>query len=237
MDKSEEKYSRQILFTPIGSKGHSRIRLARVGLVGLGALGSSIAETLVRAGIGTLVAIDRDVIEPSNLHRQGLYQEDDAQNHLPKATAAKKRLEAMNSDVVVETHVADFRSENAEELFTGCDVLVDGTDSFETRYLINDLAVSMNIPWVYGACVGATGMTATIIPGTTPCLTCLFPDPPPPGSGETCDTAGIIAPASQIVASLQVTECLKILTESWDDLRPGLLSFELWPFRLIQIGT
>lgn len=237
MDSSEEKYSRQILFSPIGHEGHARIRAARVGLVGLGALGSSIAETLVRAGIGTLVAIDRDVIEPSNLHRQGLYLEQDALDHLPKAAAAKIRLQAMNRDVQIETHVADFRSENAEDLFQDCDVLVDGTDSFETRYLLNDLAVSLGKPWVYGACVGATGMTATIIPGKTPCLTCLFPDPPPPGSGETCDTAGIIAPASQIVASLQVTECLKILTQSWDDLRPGLLSFELWPFRLIEIGT
>ena len=237
MEPSLERYSRQTLFQPIGIEGQKKIQAARIGLVGLGALGSTIAESLVRAGFGTLIAVDRDIIEPSNLHRQGLYQESDARNRLPKARAAQARLEAMNQEVKVVTQVTDFRADNAEEIFDQCDVLIDGTDSFETRYLINDLAVHMDIPWIYGACVGASGMTSTIIPGKTPCLTCLFPDPPPPGSGETCDTAGIISPAAQIVASLQVTECMKLVTGAHADLRPGLLSFELWPFRLIEIGT
>ncbi len=237
MESSLDRYSRQVLFPPIGPVGQRKIRQTKVGLVGLGALGSTIAETLVRAGIGSLIAVDRDIVEFSNLHRQGLYQESDAAQRLPKALAAERRLRAMNASVTIEAHVTDFRADNAEEIFSGCDCILDGTDSFETRYLVNDLAVSTSTPWIYGACVAATGMTATIIPQVTPCLTCLFPDPPPPGAGETCDTAGIIAPAAQIVAALQVTECLKLLSGDQNALRPGLLSFELWPFRLIEIGT
>ncbi len=237
MEDKFERYSRQVLFPPIGESGQESLSKATVGLVGLGALGSTIAESLVRGGIGRLIAVDRDIIESSNLHRQGLYQEEDAQSKLPKAEAARKRLQTMNSQVTVETHVLDFRANCAEDLFSDCQILIDGTDSFETRYLINDLSIRLGIPWIYGACVGATGMTATIIPQETPCLACLFPDPPPPGSGETCDTAGIIAPAAQIVAALQVTEALKILVGDTDSLRTGLLSFELWPFRLIEIGT
>ncbi len=232
-----DRYSRQMLFAPIGEGGQKRLGEARVGLVGLGALGSCLAETLVRCGIGHLVAVDRDIIEPSNLHRQGLYSEEDARERRPKAEAAGRALGRMNGDVRITCHVTELTAENALELFGDCDLLLDGTDSFETRYLLNDLAIHLDIPWIYGACVAATGMTATIIPQVTPCLTCLFPDPPAPGQGETCDTAGIIAPAAQIAAALQVTEALKLLTGNRDALRQGLLSFELWPFRLVELGT
>ena len=233
---ADDRYSRQILFPSIGAEGQRRLGAATVGLVGLGALGSTLAEQLVRAGLGRLVAVDRDFIEPSNLHRQGLYTDADARRRLPKAVAARQRLAAANPDVVIDARVADLDADSALEMFRDCDLLLDGTDSFETRYLINDLALELDVPWIYGACVAAQGMTATIIPGTTRCLACLFPEPPPAGSAETCDTAGIIAPAAQIVASLQITEALKILVDDRDALRPSLLSFELWPFRLIEIG-
>lgn len=232
----ETRYSRQILFPPVGAEGQQRLRTATVGLVGLGALGSTLAEMLVRAGIGRLVAVDRDVIEPSNLHRQGLYLEEDAAARLPKAVAARRRLEAINGDVTIDAHVDDVGPSNAEDLFEGCDLLLDGTDSFETRYLINDLALTLEVPWVYGACVGARGMTANILPGETPCLRCLFPDPPPPGSQETCDTAGIIAPAAAIVASIQVAEAMKIIVGDTGAVRRSLLSIELWPYRTVEIG-
>lgn len=231
-----DRYSRQVLFAPIGPEGQERLRAARVGLVGLGALGSAVAEMTVRAGVGSLVAVDRDVIEESNLHRQGLYTTSDANARLPKAVAAAARLGEMNPDVDVVTHVADFDASNALEFFEDVDVIVDGTDGFEARYLINDVAVKLDRPWVYGACVAATGMTATIVPGKTPCLACLFPEPPPAGTQDTCDTAGIIAPAAAIVASLQVTEMLKLLVGDFERLRRGLLSLELWPFRLVEIG-
>ncbi|MEE9392921.1 MAG: ThiF family adenylyltransferase [Planctomycetota bacterium] len=236
MSDSLTRYSRQILFPAIGSKGQEQLAAAKVGLVGLGALGATIAEILVRAGIGHLVAIDRDVVESSNLHRQGLYREQDAALRMPKAVAAAKALEAINAKVVVEAHAKDFNATNAEELFAGCSLLLDGSDGFETRYLINDLAIEMDVPWIYGACLASGGMTATIRPGVTPCLACLFPEPPEPGTQESCDTAGIIAPAAQITASLQVTEALKYLVGDLESLRNSLLSFELWPFRLVEIG-
>lgn len=236
MDPVTERYSRQILFAPIGRDGQERLRRSTVGLIGLGALGCTIAEMLVRAGIGRLIAVDRDVIEPSNLHRQALYLDADSAERLPKAVAAARRLSAINPDVKIEAHVEDFSADNAVERFAECDVIVDGTDSFETRYLLNDLAVSLGKPWVYGACVAASGLTATIIPGKTPCLACLFPDPPEVGTQETCDTRGIIAPAAAIVASIEVTEVLKILTGKIEAVRSSLLSIELWPFRIVELG-
>lgn len=237
MDERERRYSRQILFSPIGKEGQEALARSRVGLVGLGALGATLAEMMVRAGVGTLVAIDRDVVEASNLHRQGLYRERDAEERLPKAEAARRALAEINDEVHLELTVGDFNSGNARELFEGCDLILDGTDGFATRYLINDLAIDLGIPWIYGACVAATGMTAVIIPEETPCLACLFPEPPPAGAAETCDTAGIIAPAANIVASMQVTEALKLLVGDRDRVRRGLLSFELWPFRMVEIGA
>ena len=236
MSGESTRYSRQVLFAPIGAAGQEQLRRSSVGLVGLGALGSAIAELLVRAGIGRLVAVDRDIIEWSNLHRQGLYGADDAAQGRPKAVAAGQRLKQINPDVEIDTRAVDLGPANAEAIFAGCDLLIDGTDSFETRYLLNDLAVSSRRPWIYGACVAASGLTVTILPGETPCLACLFPEPPPSGSQETCDSVGIIAPAASIVASIQVTEALKILTGRLDALRRSLLSIELWPFRIVEIG-
>lgn len=236
MAAHDDRYSRQTLFAPIGSEGQEKIRHGSVGLVGLGALGSVIAEQLVRAGVGRLVAVDRDFVEPGNLHRQGLFTEQDAADRIPKAIAAKRRLALLNAESEVEAHVIDFNPSTAEGLFSHVDILIDGTDNFSTRYLINDLACELNKPWIYGACVASGGLTATIIPGQTPCLTCLFPEPPPPGTTATCDTAGIIAPAAQITASLQVTEALKWIVGDHESLRAGLLSFELWPFRLVELG-
>ncbi|MCB9831334.1 MAG: ThiF family adenylyltransferase [Planctomycetes bacterium] len=236
MSQDSGRYSRQILFPGIGAAGQSAIRSATVGLVGLGALGSGIADLLVRAGVGRLRAVDRDYVDLSNLHRQGLYTESDARERLPKAVAAGRRLALLDPEVEVEARVADLRPENAEDLLGDCDLILDGTDGFETRYLINDLAVKRGLPWIYGACVAAQGMTANILPGDTPCLACLFPDPPPPGTGDTCDTAGIIGPAASLIASLQVTEALKILVGDRKALRRGLLSIELWPYRAVELG-
>jgi molybdopterin-synthase adenylyltransferase len=237
MDEMDRRYSRQVIFPPIGRKGQEALRRSRVGLVGLGALGATLAEMIVRAGVGSLVAIDRDVVEASNLHRQGLYRERDAAERLPKAEAARRALREINEEVELDLQVGDFSPLNAREVFRDCDLILDGTDGFDTRYLINDLAIELGIPWIYGACIAATGMSAVVIPGETPCLACLFPEPPPAGAAETCDTAGIIAPAANIVASLQITEAMKLLVGDRKSLRRGLLSFELWPFRLVEIGA
>lgn len=236
MTSHDDRYSRQQLFSPIGMKGQERIRKASVGLVGLGALGSVIAEQLVRSGVGRLMAIDRDFVEMSNLHRQGLFTEKDARDRLPKAVAAQRRLGLLNGETEVDARVMDFNPATAEDLFQDVDILIDGTDNFSTRYLLNDLSCELETPWIYGACVASGGLTATIIPNKTPCLTCLFPEPPPPGTSETCDTTGIIAPAAQITASLQVTEALKLMVGDDRSLRGGLLSFDLWPFRLVELG-
>ncbi|MEZ6196286.1 MAG: ThiF family adenylyltransferase [Planctomycetota bacterium] len=237
MDELDARYSRQILFPPIGRAGQEALARKKVGLVGLGALGATLAEMIVRAGVGALVAVDRDVVEASNLHRQGLYRQRDAEERLPKAEAARRALLEIAPGLELRAEATDFNALNARELFSGCDLILDGTDGFETRYLINDLAIELDIPWIYGACVAATGMTATIRPGKTPCLACLFPEPPPAERAETCDTSGIIAPAATITASLQVAEALKLLVGDESSLRRGLLSFELWPFRMVEIGA
>lgn len=235
-DDGDGRHARQILFPPIGAEGQRRIGAATVGVLGLGALGATLAELCVRAGVGRLIAADRDVIERSNLHRQGLYSEADARDRLPKAVAAARALAAIDAGVVIETHVAHVDAENVGDLFGGCDLLLDGTDGFDSRYLLNDFAIDRGIPWIYGACIAASGMTATIVPGETPCLACLFPEPPEPGTQETCDTAGIIAPAARVVAALQIAEALKLLVGARDVLRRSLLSIELWPFRLVELG-
>lgn len=233
---SSSRYSRQVLFPAIGAEGQARICASRVGLVGLGALGASIAEQLARAGVGSLVLIDRDVVEPSNLGRQALYDARDAEEGLPKAVALARHLERLNPLVEADVHVAEFGPANAAELLSGVDLVVDGTDNLRTRYLLNDLAIREAFPWIYGACVASRGMTACILPGETPCLRCLFPAPPPSGSLETCDTAGIIAPAATMIAALQVTEVLKLLAGKSDAVRRTLLSIELWPWRTIELG-
>ena len=225
------RYSRQELFAGIGRDGQARLRRARVVVVGGGALGSVIAEQVVRAGVAALTLVDRDAVEPSNLQRQSLYDEADAEAGTPKAVAAEAKLRRMNSDVDVRGEVADLGSDNAAALLAGADVVLDGTDNFETRFLLNDVCLQAGIPWVYGACVSAHGLALAIRPHVSPCLRCVLGDMPPPGSGATCDTAGVIAPIVHVVAGVQVAEALKILAGRTEDLLGGLFTADLWSGR------
>ncbi|MBK4208123.1 thiamine biosynthesis protein MoeB [Bacillus licheniformis] len=221
-----ERYSRQIRYQNIGQAGQDRIRQSHVLIVGAGALGTSAAEGLVRAGIGTLSIIDRDYVEWSNLQRQQLYTEKDAEERLPKAAAAKERLSEINSGVELRTYVADGTVETLRPLIEEADAVIDATDNFETRMIINDLAQETGTPWVYGACVSSQGMYMTIIPQKTPCLACLFEDVPI--GGATCDTSGIISPAVQMVSAYQQAEILKILTGQQEALQTAFVTFDLW---------
>lgn len=221
-----ERYSRQILFPGIGKAGQDKISNKHVLIIGAGALGSGNAEMLVRAGVGKVTIIDRDYVEASNLQRQQLYSEEDACRKLPKAMAAKKRLAAVNSGVEVEAMIGDATAEVLEGLAPDCDLIIDGTDNFETRMVLNDVAQKYNVPWIYGACVGSFGMCFTIIPGKTPCLNCLLRSIPL--QGMTCETGGVIAPVVQMVAAHQTAEALKILAEDWEAVRTTFVSFDLW---------
>ncbi|KPU55053.1 thiazole biosynthesis adenylyltransferase ThiF [Bacillus wiedmannii] len=220
------RYSRQELFSPIGEDGQQKIREKHVLIIGAGALGSANAEMFVRAGVGTVTIVDRDYVDWSNLQRQQLYAESDVENNLPKAVAAKKRLAEINREVRVEALVQDVTAEELEELVTNVDVMIDATDNFETRFIVNDIAQKHSIPWIYGACVGSYGLSYTILPSKTPCLSCLLQSIPL--GGATCDTAGIISPAVSLVVSHQVTEALKLLVEDYESLRDGLVSFDVW---------
>ncbi|MCW1941452.1 thiazole biosynthesis adenylyltransferase ThiF [Bacillus anthracis] len=220
------RYSRQELFSPIGEEGQQKIREKHVLIIGAGALGSANAEMFVRAGVGTVTIVDRDYVDWSNLQRQQLYAESDVKNNLPKAVAAKKRLEEINSEVRVKALVQDVTAEELEELVTNVNVMIDATDNFETRFIVNDIAQKYSIPWIYGACVGSYGLSYTILPSKTPCLSCLLQTIPL--GGATCDTAGIISPAVSLVVSHQVTEALKLLVEDYESLRDGLVSFDVW---------
>ncbi|MDM5192162.1 thiazole biosynthesis adenylyltransferase ThiF [Bacillus hominis] len=220
------RYSRQELFSPIGEEGQQKIREKHVLIIGAGALGSANAEMFVRAGVGTVTIVDRDYVDWSNLQRQQLYAESDVESNLPKAVAAKKRLEEINSEVRVEALVQDVTAEELEELVINVDVMIDATDNFETRFIVNDIAQKYSIPWIYGACVGSYGLSYTILPSKTPCLSCLLQSIPL--GGATCDTAGIISPAVSLVVSHQVTEALKLLVEDYESLRDGLVSFDVW---------
>lgn len=220
------RYSRQELFSPIGEEGQQKIREKHVLIIGAGALGSANAEMFVRAGVGTVTIVDRDYVDWSNLQRQQLYAESDVENNLPKAVAAKKRLEEINSEVRVEALVQDVTAEELEELVINVDVIIDATDNFETRFIVNDIAQKYSVPWIYGACVGSYGLSYTILPSKTPCLSCLLQSIPL--GGATCDTAGIISPAVSLVVSHQVTEALKLLVEDYESLRDGLVSFDVW---------
>ncbi|MCU5704426.1 thiazole biosynthesis adenylyltransferase ThiF [Bacillus wiedmannii] len=220
------RYSRQELFSPIGEEGQRKIREKHVLIIGAGALGSANAEMFVRAGVGTVTIVDRDYVDWSNLQRQQLYAESDVENNLPKAVAAKKRLEEINSEVRVEALVQDVTAEELEELVTKVDVIIDATDNFETRFIVNDIAQKYSIPWIYGACVGSYGLSYTILPSKTPCLSCLLQSIPL--GGATCDTAGIISPAVSLVVSHQVAEALKLLVEDYESIRDGLVSFDVW---------
>ncbi|SFA45408.1 adenylyltransferase and sulfurtransferase [Parageobacillus thermantarcticus] len=223
-----ERYSRQQLFAPIGEEGQKKIAKKHVLVIGAGALGTGNAEALVRAGVGKITIVDRDYVEWSNLQRQQLYSEADAKERIPKAIAAKRRLEEVNSDVAIDAIVGDVTAQELEELIRERkpDLLIDATDNFDTRMIINDAAYKYHIPWIYGACVGSYGISYAFIPGKTPCFHCLLETVPT--GGLTCDTAGIISPAVQMVVAYQVAEALKILVEDWSSLRNKLVSFDLW---------
>jgi adenylyltransferase/sulfurtransferase len=222
-----ERYSRQMLFKDIGEVGQERLAGSHVAVVGVGATGAAAASLLARAGVGRLTLIDRDFVEPSNLQRQMLFDEEDARQALPKAEAARRHFERINSEVKVIAHIADVVPGNAEELLAGADLVMDCTDNYETRYLINDLCVRDGREWIYAGAVGAYAATMNILPGETACLACIFAQPPA-GAVETCDTAGILATAVNFAASLQVTEALKFLTGQRQQMRRTLISYDLW---------
>ncbi len=225
---SAERYSRQILFRAIGEQGQKSLAGARVAIVGCGATGSALLSLLARAGVGYLRVIDRDYVEESNLQRQTLFEESDAVESLPKAIAAANRVRAFNSQIEVDPHVEDLTPDNIEDLLEPkFDVILDGTDNFETRYLLNDYAVSTNTPWIYTAAVGSYGLTLNVLPGETACLACIFPDSPK-GLVETCDTSGILNSAVNAVASISATETIKLLVGARDKLRRTLLSLDVW---------
>ena len=208
-------------------EGQKRLAAARVAIVGCGATGSAIASLLARSGVGSLRIIDRDYVEPSNLQRQTLFDESDAAESLPKAIAAAKKIAAFNSEIVVEPQVADVTPANIEALLEGIELLLDGTDNFETRYLLNDFAVKTSLPWIYTAAVASYAVTLNIVPGETACLACIFPDPPT-GIIETCETSGILNSAVNLAASVAASEALKFLVGARDKLRSSLLSFDVW---------
>ncbi len=238
---TDPRYHRQAILPEVGAAGQERLRDACVLIVGCGALGCALADTLARAGVGRLVIVDRDVVELSNLQRQILFDERDAADLLPKAHAAARRLRAVNSAIRVEPHVLDFTSANARTLLTDAapSLILDGTDNFETRYLLNDLSVSGGIPYAYAGVLGAHAMQATFRPPTTACLRCVFPDPPAPGSTPTCETAGVFLPAVSIAAACQASDAVKLLLGRPELLSPTLLELDLFTNqrRRIELGV
>jgi molybdopterin-synthase adenylyltransferase len=237
-EKFEERYSRQILFRGIGAEGQRRLAAGRVAIVGCGATGSALASLLARAGVGTLRIIDRDYVEASNLQRQSLFEEKDAAESLPKAIAAARKIAAFNSEIVVQSRVEDVVPGNINVLLDGIDVILDGTDNFETRYLVNDYAVLSSLPWIYAAAVGSYGVTLNVVPGKTACLACLFPDPPR-GMVETCETSGILNTAVNVVASIAATEAVKLLIggTAAEQLRTTLWSCDVWTNERAEIAA
>jgi molybdopterin/thiamine biosynthesis adenylyltransferase len=229
-----ERYSRQMLFAPIGREGQRRISSSAVLIVGMGALGTVLASHMVRAGVGTVRMADRDYVELSNLQRQMLYDEEDAASTMPKAEAAAKKLKAINSGVVLEPVVTHVTAANIGTLMENIDLVLDGTDNFRTRLLLNDACFRKGIPFIYGGAVGAQGMTAMLVPGETCCLRCLIGGAEGAG-GQTCDTVGVIAPIVDIVASFQAVEALKLLTGDTAARRGGLLSLEVWHYQVMNL--
>jgi adenylyltransferase/sulfurtransferase len=234
--KFQDRYSRQVLFPGIAPEGQARLAQGRIAIVGCGATGTCVSGLLARAGVGRLLIIDRDYVEPSNLQRQSLFDEADAAESLPKAVAAARKIAAFNSDVQVQAEVADLTPENIETLLGDANLILDATDNFETRYLINDFAVKHGKPWIYAAAVAAYAVTMNIIPGETACLACMFPAPPE-GTVETCDTAGILNSAVNLVGSIQATEAIKFLVGAKDKLRRTLLSFDVWSNEQAEIAA
>ncbi len=235
MRASDSRYSRQVRFTPWGEQGQERIGASRVAIVGCGALGTVQAELLTRAGIGTLRIIDRDLVELSNLQRQFLFSEADAKDGTPKAVAAARRLAQINSEVTLEPMVADLSPSNAVELFENMDLILDATDNFETRYLINDFSVRENIPWIYGAAVASYGLKLTVIPSVTACLKCLYPEPPQ-GAQPTCETAGVLGTVTATIAALQAADAMKILADGPDSIAARLTTLDLWTGEIRQLA-
>lgn len=225
--RPQERYSRQVLFPGIGEKGQRRLRESKIAIVGCGATGSALLSLLARGGVGTIRVIDRDYVEQSNLQRQTLFEEEDAKESLPKAIAAARRVAAFNSEIVVEPQVADLTPANAEKLLAGAEIILDGTDNFETRYLVNDFAVKNFVPWIYAAAVGSYGVTLNVIPGQTACMACIFPDSPT-GFVETCETSGILNSAVNLISAVSATEALKMLVGAEAKLRRTLLSWDVW---------
>lgn len=232
-----QRYVRQMRYLPFGESGQQQLSQASVLIVGCGALGTHLADTMVRAGVGTVRIVDRDFLELNNLQRQVLFDESDVANGLPKSIVAAEKLKRVNSSVNVEAVVADVDHRNIKELCDGVGLILDGTDNFETRFLVNDASVELNIPWVYGGCLGADGQTMTIIPGQTACLRCLMLDgPPPPGTTPTCDSAGILSPIISVIAAYQANEGIKILSGKTDAISRSLTVFEMWDNRIRQLN-
>lgn len=223
----KDRYSRQVLFKPVGAEGQQKLAHARVVVVGCGATGSVLASLLARAGVGILRIIDRDYVEPSNLQRQLLFDETDARESMPKAIAAARQIARFNSSVSVESQVADLTPKNVDTVLAAADLILDGTDNFETRYLINDYAIKNSVAWIYAAAVGSYAVTMNILPSETACLACVFPESPR-GTVETCETSGILNSAVSVVASLAATEALKFLVDARSKMRRTLLSWDVW---------
>ncbi|MFC3798418.1 ThiF family adenylyltransferase [Cohnella sp. GCM10012308] len=235
--RSADRYARQIRFAPFGAEGQSRLSAKTAAIVGVGALGCVSANHLARAGIGRLILIDRDVVEPTNLQRQLLYDESDASLGTPKAVAAARRLSAINGSVAYKPYAVDLNAGNVETLLSDADLVVDGTDSFGVRYLLNEWSVKHGKPWIYGAAVGSSGMTMTVRPGTGgPCLRCLFPQPPRGGALDTCETAGVLGPIIDLIASVQSMEAIKLLAGREEALHGALLQTDLWHTGWQQLG-
>ncbi|MEQ8210306.1 MAG: ThiF family adenylyltransferase [Lacipirellulaceae bacterium] len=232
-----QRYRRQVNFASLGEDGQEKLGKSKVLVVGCGALGSVAAELLVRSGVGHVRIVDRDFLELDNLHRQVLYTEADVAANLPKAVAAAKHLQEINSTVTVEPHVADVTADNIKTLAEDCEAIVDGTDNFEVRYLINDYAVANNTPWVFGGCVGAEGQAMAILPRETACLSCLMPEPPPAELQPTCDTAGVLNPIVQTIAAWEVMETLKILSGNLEAVNRKLRVLDLWNNQLRDVGV
>jgi molybdopterin-synthase adenylyltransferase len=236
--ESLDRYSRQVRFPPLGEAGQRALLKSRVALCGCGALGTVLANHLARAGVGTIRIIDRDFIETHNLQRQILFDEDDVAQNLPKAEAAARKIRAINSSITVEPVVTDIDHTNILHLVGDADLILDGTDNFETRYLINDAAVKLDKPWIYGGVIGSEGQTMTIIPGKTPCLRCLIETAPPPGMTPTCETAGVLGPAVAVIASFEAVEAIKLLSGARDALNTHLIMVDVWnwSFRELKIA-
>lgn len=234
-DSTASRYSRQTRFAPLGAEGQERLGRATAVVIGCGALGTVQATLLARAGVGTLRLVDRDYVETSNLQRQVLYTEADAEAAIPKAEAARRHLAEANSEISIEAHISDLDAANADELLGGADVILDATDNFETRMLINDFAVRDGIPWIYGAAVSGYGIAMPVLPGDSACFRCVYPEPPA-GAQPTCETAGVLGPVTSVVASIQAMEAIKILAGRMGSVRRKIFTADLWNGPVREIG-